>query len=168
MKSCCWWNWSIQSALIYLFRPPVGCEPCFVQDLPTRYQICFAVWIISLIVLIVPLSDVVTTLFLIPSHVTIVSHLMLNLILQSWQSHLAANIAPGSHWNWSWNEYRCMWGLFGADKLVLYTIFYFSSSLKSELQIVGWLKEVLPLAEMWESAAVPRALHVNWNFSMQQ
>jgi len=31
---------------------------------------CFAVWIISLIVLIVLLSDVITTLFSTPSHVT--------------------------------------------------------------------------------------------------
>ena len=169
MKSCRWWNWSVQSALIYLFRPPVGCEPCFVQDLPTCCQTMFCCMDYFFNCLIVLLSDVIMTLLLIPSHVTSITHLMFYFILRRWQSHLAADIVPGPHWSWNWNEYRYMWGLYRADKQVSYTIFHFSSS-KSGLQIVEGLIEVLPLAsgaEMWETAAVPRVLHVNWYFPTQ-
>lgn len=132
-------------------------------------KLCFAVRIISLIVLIVLLSDAIMILFLIPSHVTNITHLVFYLILWPWQSHLAADIVPGPHWSWNQNESRCMWGLYQADKQVSYTIFHFSSS-KSGLQIVGWLIEVLPIAsgaEMWETATVPRVLRVNWYFSTQ-
>lgn len=88
--------------LFYTFPDPQwDGSRALCKSFPRVTKPCFAGWIISLIVLIVLLSDVINSL-LIPSHVPSTAPLGFDSIYSTFRppgSHLGADVVPGAHRN---------------------------------------------------------------------